>query len=71
MYKGTEKLQGLAVNTEGSVTWARVMVEVNASDNGEKITCEATNLATSIPVAGQAILKVNCKYSVLLFLIIR
>ncbi|XP_069945501.1 synaptogenesis protein syg-2-like isoform X2 [Cherax quadricarinatus] len=59
LYKGNELLDEVKVESEGSLTTALAAVRVNASDNGEAISCEATNLATSTPIVGQAILNVN------------
>ncbi|XP_071534248.1 synaptogenesis protein syg-2-like isoform X2 [Panulirus ornatus] len=59
LFKGDQRLEEVELEVEGDLSLARASVRVNASDHGQVIRCEATNLATSSPVTGQTTIRVN------------
>ncbi|XP_071536235.1 nephrin-like [Panulirus ornatus] len=54
IYKAGRKVAAVVEQVVGGVTQARALLQVTPSDNGQQLTCQVSNPATSAPMASHA-----------------
>ncbi|XP_069945661.1 nephrin-like [Cherax quadricarinatus] len=59
IYKGGKKVGSELEVTEGGVTRARAVFQVMPADNGQQVTCQVSNPATSTPMAAHVTISLN------------
>ncbi|XP_071536670.1 nephrin-like [Panulirus ornatus] len=54
LYKAGHQVAATVEQVEGGVTRARATLQVTPADNGQQVTCQVTNPATTTPIAAHA-----------------